>query len=62
MLQTYLKNQLSSGLSFFLAGIFVFMGLKAAAQDVNSVDEKGILYNRVKHIGLTIHSSGLGVN
>lgn len=62
MLQTYLKKQLRSGLSVYLAGIFVLAGLASAAQDVNSVDEKGILYNRVKHLGLTIHSNGLGIN
>jgi len=62
MHQTYLKNRLPVGLRSLLAACTIFIGFSSAAQDVESVDEKGILYNRVRHIGATLHTNGIGIN
>lgn len=64
MFQTY---PISICTRIFLTGICLigclFIGnLSVQAQVVNSVEETGILYSKVKHSGLMLHSNGLGIN
>ncbi len=48
----------------WLVWMLVILGInsKITAQVVASVDETGILYSKVRHSGLTLHSNGLGIN
>ena len=66
MLQTY---QFSHRLQWFWSGILIallVLGQSASnplqAQVVAGVEETGILYSKVKHAGMMIHSSGIGIN
>ena len=66
MLQTY---RFSHRLQWFWSGILIallVLGQSASnplqAQVVAGVEETGILYSKVKHAGMMIHSSGIGIN
>jgi hypothetical protein len=42
--------------------MLLMFSLQTKGQSIAGVEEKGILYNRLKHAGGTLHSSGIGIN
>ncbi|MEX1188741.1 MAG: hypothetical protein WED33_05740 [Bacteroidia bacterium] len=61
MPQTYLKKHVLALILLVSCSFSSFL-LSQEFEDIVGVEEKGILYNRISHYGIMLHTNGIGVN